>query len=100
MAACKVSTPMGRDLHVWGFGHKEMGPAVFWHWDGSGSFFYQSLSLVMFIFRTASPGRLGQLEAELFRGSKESETELPRVLAVTLALVDGQRQVGRTSPLG
>ena len=41
--------------------------------------------------RSASPGKLAELEDELFRSAEMSET--PVVMAVTLALVDGARTV-------
>lgn len=42
--------------------------------------------------RTATPGRLAQLENELFKVS-DGACDLPMVLAVTISSVQGQRQV-------
>ena len=52
---------------------------------------------LLFPCRSASPGRLAQLEEELFR-SAEGGGDVPVVMAVTLSLVEGQRQVSRTQP--
>ena len=41
--------------------------------------------------RSASPGKLGDFEEELFRSAEMSET--PIVMAVTLAFVEGSRMV-------
>eukprot|EP00955_Chlamydomonas_euryale_P096754 365029-Chlamydomonas_euryale.AAC.16 len=43
------------------------------------------------VYRSASPGRLGQLEDELFRAG-DTGAELPLVMAVTLTAAEGQRQ--------
>lgn len=43
--------------------------------------------------KLASPGRLLQLEDELFRGNDGADA-MPIVMAVTLTIVEGQRQVG------
>ena len=43
--------------------------------------------------RSASPGKLGEFEEELFRSAEMSET--PVVMAVTVALVEGARMVRR-----
>ena len=42
------------------------------------------------IRRSASPGRLSEFEEELF---KNSDGEVPVVIAVTLTVVESQRQV-------
>ena len=44
-----------------------------------------------FASRSASPGKLGEFEEELFRSAEMSET--PVVMAVTLAFVEGARMV-------
>jgi len=44
------------------------------------------------VVRTASPGKLSQFEEELFRSSDGGD--MPIVIAVTLATVENQRQVG------
>ncbi len=48
-------------------------------------------TLVKLSSRSASPGKLGEFEEELFRSAEMSET--PVVMAVTLALVEGARMV-------
>jgi DNA mismatch repair protein MSH2 len=54
-------------------------------YEGSGS----NWKLV----KLASPGRLSQLEEELFRGSDGADA-MPLIMAVSLSIVEGQRQVG------
>lgn len=45
--------------------------------------------------RTATPGRLAQLENELFKVS-DGACDLPMVMAVMISSVQGQRQVWET----
>ncbi|KAG1666042.1 hypothetical protein FOA52_006916 [Chlamydomonas sp. UWO 241] len=46
------------------------------------------------LIKSASPGRLHQLEDELFRGAGDGGADMPLVMAVTLSMVEGQRQIG------
>ena len=54
-------------------------------YEGSGSSWKMT--------KLASPGRLSQLEDELFRGSDGADA-MPLIMAVSLSIVEGQRQVG------